>query len=475
MQNLTHRLKTLRVLPLTPSLRSEAGYVFIPTLLFAALLVPLSLSALMRIQTDLYISRNLLSSIQTFWIARAGTAVGKDWLARNLGQPTLPFTLGPQAFADGTYTVTIDRLANGNYVVSSIGEGPHGSRHVVEETIHVPDFAPVGTVTSDGDGLHPDFDDDSGGTGHRIPDFNIDGRDHTPTGELSMRCPAVAPFAASQPGAQADLLTALNQLKQKIVQRANSFCQASGANAGGTCTPGLFWVRGPDAVPRFTSGACAPTDPSCFVNLDLSAEALRASAKPPGLHLPSAPDNRGPFGPGTVPFIRPLSSGEQTRLQTAFLDMVQHLDVLPSDKLAAIQSDIRGGSHSFGTFDEPKVTSVEEDGTPLDIDGGAVVSGAGVLIVSRVVRLHDVRLDWQGIVFIVGNGDLQVANADACGQINGAVVIRDNATPNRKFDLDVVSANGGCAPLAVNYSCEAVNRALSLFMRTEALIDKLDS
>lgn len=473
MRTLSHTPEAPRVLHPALSLRSEEGYVFLSTLLFVTLLIPLSLTALARVQTDLYVSRNLLSSVQTFWIARAGTTVGKDWLAQNLGQPSLPLTLGPRALASGTYTVTIDRRENGKYVIRSIAEGTHGSRHVVEETIQVPDFVPVGAVTSDGDGLHPDFDDDSGGTGHRIPDFGIDGRNHTPTGELSLLCPAVSPFATTQSGAHNDLITALDQLKRQIVQRANSFCQANGANAGGTCTPGLFWVRGADVVPRFTSGACTPADPRCFVNLDLSAAALRARANPPELHTPAAPDNRGLFGPGTAPFVRLMSSGEKTRFQTAFLDIVQHINVLPTDTVGYIQSDIRGGEHTFGTLDEPKVTAVEEDSTALDIDGGAVVSGAGVLLISRVVRLHDATLDWQGIILIVNNGDLQVANANACGQVNGAVVIRDNAVPNRKFDVDLVRDNGACAPFAVNYSCEAVNRALSLFMRTEALIDEL--
>lgn len=475
MQKIRKKLEVRRILHLVSGTRSQSedGFVFLSTLLLLTLLIPLSLTAFARLQTDLQISRNLLSSLQAFWIARAGAAVGRDWLARNLGQLPLPFTLDPRGFASGTYAVTIDRLENGNYVVTSTGDGPHGSRHVVEETIHVPAFVPVGAVTSDGDGLHPDFDDDSGGTGHRIPDFSIDGRNHTPAGVVSSACPAVSPFAATQRGALSDLISRLNRLKREIVQRANSFCQASGANAGGRCTPGLFWIRGTDVLPRFTSGTCTAADPRCFINLDLSAATLRASANPPELHTPAAPDNRGPFGPGIVPFVRMMSPGERTRLQDALLDMIRRSNVLPTDKVAYVRSDIRGGSHTYGTLDEPKVTFVEEDRNALDIDGRAVVRGAGVLIISRVVRLQRATLDWQGIVFIVDNGDLQVADADACGQINGAVVIRDNAAPDRKFDLDVTRPNGSCAPFAVNYSCEAVNRALSLLMRTEALIEKL--
>ena len=98
-----------------------------------------------------------------------------------------------------------------------------------------------------------------------------------------------------------------------------------------------------------------------------------------------------------------------------------------------------------------------------------------MLIISRGVRLKNATFNWQGLVFIMNNGDLQVDDPDACGQISGAVVIRDNATPNRKFDLDRVDDEAEvCDPFAVNYSCEAVNRALSLFMRTVSFREKFN-
>lgn len=438
------------------------------------LLLPLSLTAIARLQTDLHISRNLLSSIQALWIARAGAAIGKDWLEKNLSSTLLPITIGPQSFANGRYTVTIDRLDPGNYRVSAIGEGSNASRHVVEEIISIPSLPAVGALISDGDGLHPDFDDDSGGTGRRIPDFSIDGRNHAPNGALSSTCPAVSAFATTQLGALGDLLTALNRLKQEIVQRANSFCQADAGNAAGTCTPGLFWVRGAGVTPRFTSGVCDATNPSCFPNLDLSAPELRATALPPEMNGPSAPDNRGPFGPGAAPFVQSLSSAQRSHLGDTLLDIVRRLPTLPTGKVVYVRSDINSGAHTYGTPDEPQVTWIEEGTGPLDIDGRAVITGAGVLMISRSVRLKDATLNWQGLVFIMDNGDLQVDDPDACGQITGAVVIRDNATPNRKFDLDLVERNGRCRPFAVNYSCEAVNRALSLFMRTVAWTERFN-
>src|SRR5262249_13025195 len=147
----------------------------------------------------------------------------------------------------------------------------------------------------------PDFNDNSGGVGRRIPDFTVDGRNHTPDGALSNLCPNVSPFSTIQATAQTDLTTAANTLKREVVTRANSFCQADGSNATGICTPGLSWVRGNNVVPRFTDGLCSVADPSCYLNLNFATAALRATALPPLSNLPTVPEDRGPLGPVTGP------------------------------------------------------------------------------------------------------------------------------------------------------------------------------
>lgn len=441
----------------------QRGFILISTLLLMSLLIPLSLSALARLQTDLHISRNLLSSLQALWIARAGLAVGKDWLENSGPQTAFPVSLGPHPFADGSYSVSIDRLGGGRYRVSALGQGADTARRRIEEVVHIPDFTPAGVVTSDGDGLHPDFDGNSGGTGRRIPDFSIDGRNHAASGGLSASCPAISPFATARSSAHSDLLAALGSLKRGIVERANSFCQADGGSA---CTPGLFWVRGADSLPRFRTDACGAADPSCFLNLDLSASALRADRQPPADH--------GPFAPGPVPLVQPLSPPQRNHTRKALLDIVDRLPDLPADKLLFLRSSLLAGTHTYGTPEAPKVTWIEDGGGPLDLDGGAVVRGAGVLLISRVVRLGRASLNWRGLVLIVDDGDLRVTNAEACGHILGAVVIRDNAVPNQKFDLDRVRAGPRCRPFTVSYSCDAVHRALNLFMRTVAFREGLD-
>ncbi len=449
----------------------QRGFILISTLLLMSLLIPLSLSALTRLQTDLHVSRNLLSSLQALWIARAGLAVGKDWLENSGPQTAFPVSLGPHPFADGSYSVSIDRLGGGRYRVSALGQGADAARRRIEEVVHIPDFTPAGVVTSDGDGLHPDFDDNSGGTGRRIPDFSIDGRNHATSGGLSASCPAISPFATARSSAHSDLLAALSSLKRGIVERANSFCQADGGSA---CTPGLFWVRGADSLPRFRTDACEAADPDCFLNLKLSAPALRATGLPPGLHTPPPPHDHGPFAPGPVSLVRPLSPPQRNHTRKALLDIVDRLPDLPAEKLLFLRSSLLAGTHTYGTPEAPKVTWVEDGGGPLDLDGGAVVRGAGLLLISRVVRLGRASLNWRGLVLIVDGGDLRVTDAGACGHILGAVVIRDNAVPNQKFDLDRVRAGPRCRPFTVSYSCDAVHRALNLFMRTVAFREGFD-
>ena len=454
--------------------RSEAGVVLITTLLLTLLLLAVGVSGLGMSRSDLFVSRNLLSGVQALWIARAGIAVGKGWLETNLPGAAFPVTLGPTALDSGAYTVSLETLGNGAYRLTSIGTGAEESRRVVEEIVRLPDFTPLGVVTSDGDGLHPDFTDGSGGLGRRIPDFSLDGRNHAVDGTLSPLCPSLSPFATAQVTAQNDLINTVNTLKQEIVTRANGFCQADGHDAAGSCTPGLFWVRGPEVAPLFQTGSCVSADPTCFLNLDLTAAALRALTLPPAANLPPAPDDRGPFATGsvTIPFVRPLSVDEQSHLQTALNDINLRLEELPAAKVSSISSSLHGGVHTYGSLTEPAVVRIDEGGGAIDIDSGAIVDGTGVLMISRLVRLVDATLNWKGVIVIVGAGDLRIEHAAACGQVLGAVIVRDDANLDRKLDLDIVQRGGGCPPFAINYSCEAVTRALTALMRTVSWIEQ---
>jgi len=457
---------------------SETGIVLLSTLLLMALLLVVGASVLSLSRTDLMIARNLQIGTETLWVARSGAEFGKNWLENNLLTAPLPVTLGPIPLGNGTYTVEIVALGNNTYRLTATGLGTDGSRREVEEIVRLPNLVPIGVILNEGDGLHPDFDDSSGGTGRRIPAFSIDGRNHSLSGALSGTCPAVPSYAVTQASAQSDLTTALNILKREVVVRANAYCQADGSSSGGgTCTPGLSWIRGNAALPRFTSGGCVATNPACFINLDLSAAALRATAQPPAMNLPPAPQDRGPFAPTittTVPFARLLTTSEQTNTHTALDDLVRRVGEVSVEKKLTITTSITSGVHTYGTTVTPKVTTIEDGVSSLEISGGAVVNGVGILIIPRVLQLRNATLNWQGLVVIAGDGDLRADNSGACGQILGALVIRDDAAADRKFDLDVVAQTGGCAPFAVNYSCEAVARALTLLMQTVSWTEKFD-
>ncbi|HXG22306.1 MAG TPA: hypothetical protein VNN62_24960 [Methylomirabilota bacterium] len=454
--------------------KSEAGVIFITTLLLMTLLMALSVSGLGLSRSDLLVSQNLLTGTQALWTARAGLEVGKNWLEENLPGAVLPVSLGPTAFGDGDYSVTIETLGAHSFRLTAVGRGPSESRRVVEETVRLPDFTPAGVITSDRDGLHPDFDDNSGGVGRRIPDFSVDGRNHAPDGSLSPLCPAIAPFAAAQAAAQHDLTSAADILRREIVTRANSFCQADGSDAAGPCTPGLFWVRGGGVLPRFHTGPCVMTDPTCFLTLDLSAAALRALANPPAAHPPPAPDDRGPLGPGPgpAPLVRLLTAMEQSRLQTAVNDMLQRVAELPEEMVLHITTSLHAGRYEYGSMHEPAVVQIDDGVGAIEIDGGATLDGVGVLIIPRPVHLGNAAFNWKGLIVVTGAGDLSAVDAALCGQVFGAVLAHDDAALDRKLDFDKVQRGGGCAPLTINYSCEMVTRALTTLMRTVSWVEK---
>lgn len=451
---------------------SEAGVVLISTLLLMTLLLAVGVSGLGLSRSDLLVSQNFLTGSQALWLARAGAEAGKNWLETNLpAGAALPVTLEPTELETGSYAVTVSARGNHVYQLTSVGTGPDGSRRVVEEVVRLPDFSPAGVVTSDGDGLHPDFDDASGGIGRRIPDFTVDARNHALDGALSPLCPAIAPFAVTQVAAQNDLTSAVETLKREIVTRANAFCLMDGSDAAGACTPGLFWVRGDGPTPRFQASACTMTDPSCFLHVSLSSAALRALANPPEAHLPPPPENHGPFTTEALPFVQMLSVAEQSRLQTALNDVSQRISELPEERVDHISASLHAGHHDYGSLAKPAIVRIDEGAEALDVDGGAVLNGVGVLVIPRLVRLGNATLQWKGLVVIEGAGDLQVTDANACGQVLGAVVVRDDVALDRKLDLDNVQ-RGGCTPFSLAYSCEAVTRALTALMRTVSWIEK---
>ena len=123
----------------------------------------------------------------------------------------------------------------------------------------------------------------------------------------------------------------------------------------------------------------------------------------------------------------------------------------------------------------PRVTQIQAGSSSLRMENNTRVTGAGILIVPRVVLLDNVTFQWQGIVVIMGEGNLRAVGPNVCGQILGAVLVQDNGSPVQKLDFVRVQRSSACPPLAMNYSCGAVVRALMLLYRTVSWTEQFDA
>ena len=243
------------------------------------------------------------------------------------------------------------------------------------------------------------------------------------------------------------------------------------------CTPGLAWVRGPTLLPRFDPLPCRPEEPTCFLRLDLSAAALRATAQPAQVHLPAAPNDRGPFtlSSASTPFAYLLSAEEQSQLQTARTTIQEQAARLEPDQVLEITHHLESGAYAYGTAVQPRVTQLQEGPSSLRMGNNARVTGAGILIIPRVVLLSNVTFQWQGLVVIVDEGDLRAVGPNVCGQILGAVLVQDNGSSSQNLDFNRVRRGSACPPCAINYSCAAVVRALMLLHRTVSWTEQVDA
>jgi len=248
------------------ALRSEQGVALLSTLILITFLAAIGGSGTILRRVDLFVSQNILSGVQGLWLAQAGTEVGKNWLENNPPVAALPMAIGPEALGEEIYTVEMDALDDGQYRNTAVGEGHDASRHVVEEIVHIPQFTSQGVVPSIGNVLPLDFTDavsNPAGSGHRIPDLSIDGRNNAADGTLSPLCPDIAPFVVSQVEAQTDLINAYNSVKQNIVRRANRVCHADGSYRGFGASPACHSPTCTRPFPAGTGGSWSLCLPGC--------------------------------------------------------------------------------------------------------------------------------------------------------------------------------------------------------------------
>jgi len=465
-------------------LKDERGVVMVISLLILALLVGAGVGAIVSTQTDLKTSSNVKVGAQAFYLASAGIERGKQQLVDSGSESPIN-----ENFGAGSYSVTIVNLGSERYRLTSTACLPAGnpcpsgnSKKEIVTIMARPDFTPSAAINIDGDGTHPDFNDGSGGTGSKIPSFSVDGRNHSADGSsLSSTCVDVSPFAGTESGANTDITDKADDLKRRIVQRAKDLCPSSP-----DCTYGLDYVNS-DLKLKDDPSFCPGT--KCFKNLDLSEPKLRSDPAATPLV-----DQRGPFTPiDPLPLVKQVTGSELAQLQQSIADIIEISNSSPASKKNCISADIRGGTSTFGTPTDPKITYILKDcpsnpkyvagstqGVDLDIKDGAVVNGAGILIIPKRLRLRVATFNWQGIVLVVGGGDFRAeptggGSANSCGAINGALILQDDQGNDTKLDMDKVSEDGCTSPnkpFAINFSCDAVNASLQPLLKQISWVEK---
>jgi hypothetical protein len=348
------------------------------------------------------------------------------------------------------------------YMLSSYASS-FGARTLTRYEVANNAVRPPGALNLESQEAAPAFNNSSEGTGVRIPPTNIDGRPRDVNGNLlppGNGCAATPAMATDSANSTTDLQGALDDLRQKIVQRANAFCNADGSGAGGNkCTPGLWWVRGTDPTDRFTQSNCNATSPNCYKNLNLSAPQLDGISATAGADLPNVvlpPQNpSAPFvgAPGNVD---PLISQVQTSTLQDQISTIQQVvnDSVGQPNYFTIPGSTINGNVTYGSLTNPAIV-VASDSGGLEIQNGATVTGYGILVVPNNFRIDQATFDWTGIVLVEPpSGEFRL-DSNATGFINGALMLQASANGT----TNVRTSDSDSSTFTISYSCDAIDLA----------------
>ncbi|MFQ5777587.1 MAG: pilus assembly PilX N-terminal domain-containing protein [Terriglobia bacterium] len=513
---------------------NQRGVALVTVLLFLLLLVLLAAALLGTSVIEVRVSDNYQRQTEAFYIAEAGVEQAKQWLKTNMGDAELMSLLlqasqnnppdqstlvradatvvntplGNQTFpnATGTYTVVIRDNADDadltvdtdlQWIINSRGDGPNNSSKIIEVEVAQPTVNPSGAINAFSQNAAPAFNQGTGGTGVQIPLTSIDGNAYDINGNpVAVGCPAVPALATDSDNSTTQLDDALDDLRSRIVKRANQFCNADGTSMGGgcdpnptlnigtsasnCCTPGLWWVRGTltgggvsGSGERYDENpSCNAADPECSKNLDLSAPELQGidaafNSPLPDITLPVPPTAPFAGAPGNVP-------GEPLIDQVPPADMQEQIDLIldaiasapPGDKIQISDGRFNGAGASpppFGSPTNPVIVEVTDNGG-LQIQNGASFSGYGILVVPNNLQIDTATLDWRGIV-IVQPPTGSFRSDDGMGQIIGALYLM---SPTGTVNINSNDSN----QFGILYSCEAIAVAVSaLPLRTVSWIE----
>jgi hypothetical protein len=418
-----------------------------------------------------------------------------------------PGGANPSCDANGMQTV---------YMVTALAATPqarglNGARKLLRTEIVGPSIRPPGAITLGASNTAPVLT-----TGAGVPAVVVDGRVHRLDGTPATgnSCSAVAPLgvdgsvASDGSTGASQLQTALYQLRLNIVQTANASCKADGSNQNGNiCTSGLWWVRGTDSSPRFTttsssgtsgstsgssgggtyssgpsasstsglsgggtsggsgsghddhgggtSGSlCDSTTSNCFTGLDLSAPQLFATAATWAPHVPLV---TLPANPLVLYAGNPGNQSDAAVYQTGLKQGVQNeiaaVNTLVSNSLNkpnyfSVSSTTL--ATSYGTSTDPAVV-VFTDQT-LSLQNNATLTGFGVLVVSNALEISNATLNWTGIVLVASPTGHVTIGQGATGYINGGLLLQPGAA------LSFQNATSpSVSPFMLTYSCEAID------------------
>jgi hypothetical protein len=418
-----------------------------------------------------------------------------------------PGGLNPACDANGMQSV---------YMLTAMAAspGPAGvsASKVLRVEVVAPAIRPAGAITMDA----PDTAVSLGNSG--IPATAIDGRPHDLTGALSTsgRCSAVSALGSDTSLASSRLLQSLDNLRFSIVNLANTSCNADGSNVSSNiCTPGLWWVRGTGATPRFTTSgstspaptptptptpvptpsptptpsdshdgghdhsptptptpiptptpaptpvplsvSCDPADPSCYTNLNLAAPELYATA---AFFAPQVPAVTLPANP-TAPFIGGTGNqADPTVYQSASTTMTQNSVAALS---AFVSANVNQANYfavstaslapSYGTSANPALVVITD--ANLKLTAGASLTGFGVLVVPNDLEISNATLQWTGIVLVQGTSGQFMIGPGANGFINGALMLQSGTALNLQTTVT------GAGSFRIAYSCDAVDMVFS--------------
>ena len=345
------------------------------------------------------------------------------------------------------------------YMVSSYASS-FGARALTRYEVANNAVRPPGALNLESQDAAPAFNNSSNGTGVQIPPTNIDGRPRDINGNVlpsGNGCAATPAIATDSDKSTTDLQGALDDLRQKIVQRANAFCNPNGSGAGGnTCTKGLWWVRGTDPTPRFSQSNCTASASTCYKNLDLSAPQLDGVSGQFAPQIPSvvpSPNGSAPFigAPGNVD---PLISQVNTNTLQGQISTIQQVvnDSVGQPNYFTIPNSTINSPVTYGSLTNPAIVVASDPG---GLEVQASVTGYGILVVPNNFRIDAATFQWTGIVLVEPpSGEFRL-DTGSNGFINGALLLQAKASGT----TNVRTSDSDSNSFTISYSCDAIDMA----------------